>query len=229
MGAGVHSVDRDARALALVKLLIENKDLEGDKGDIAPVTFDNPIVLSRRVALPGVRSSEAILAAPHSRKSVLEAFGCQLEEQRLMSDSDMSRKPDKIQDMECFLGVYEWLEFLPGAEFDELEQLSLREQIDRRLQFGVGTLVGCGRKESALLALFLNFGTMAERFKDRPTETKQWAIQRIDRLVQQGFLLRKGGPQGLIRVHPGLLRSLKRIEPKTFNQHSTENKAFVAK
>ncbi|KAF9352308.1 hypothetical protein BGX34_012215 [Mortierella sp. NVP85] len=229
MDPEISSVDRDARALALVKLLIEKKELVTDRGDMTPVTFNDPTVLGRRVALPGVRSSEALLANPHSRKIALQTFGCRPDELRLMLDSDMSRKPDKIQDLECFLGVYEWLEFLPGAELDEPEQLRSQEPLDRRLQPGSSTSTGCGRKESALLALFLNFGTVAEQSKDRSAEMKQWAIQRIDRLVQQGTLLRTEGPQGLIRVHPGLLRMLKRVDSKAHSQQTTENKVFAAK
>ncbi|KAF9963020.1 hypothetical protein BGZ65_006462 [Modicella reniformis] len=229
MSIEMNSVDRDAQALALVKLLIENKELVSGKGDTIPITFDDPTVLSRHVALPGVRSSEAILTNSYSRKIVSETFKCQPDELRLMQDSNMSRKPNKIQDLECFLGVYEWLEFLPGADLDEPEQLHLQEPLDRRLQLGLNVHVVCGRKESALLALFLNFGTMTERFKDRPTETKQWVTQRISRLVQQDVLMRTDGPQGLVRINPALLRLLKRIEPRVFSQHVTENKALIAK
>ncbi|KAG0245624.1 hypothetical protein BGX31_006983 [Mortierella sp. GBA43] len=220
------SVDRDARALALVRLLIENNELEVGKGDTAPISFSDPSVLSRRVGLPGVRSSEAILANPHSRKIAIQTFGCRPDELRLMQDSDLSRKPDKIQDLECFLGIYEWVEFLPGADLDEPEPL---DSLDRPPRHRLSTThVRCGRKESALLALYLNFGAVAERSKDRPAETKQWAIQRIERLVQQGVLLRT---EGLIRVHPSLLRLLKKIEPKVHGQqqHTTENKALMAK
>jgi hypothetical protein len=226
MGTEVGSVDRDARALALVRLLIENNELEVGKGDTAPISFSDPSVLSRRVGLPGVRSSEAILANPHSRKIATQTFGCRPDELRLMQDSDLSRKPDKIQDLECFLGIYEWLEFLPGADLDEPEPL---DSLDRPPRYGLSTThVRCGRKEPALLALYLNFGAVAERSKDRPAETKQWAIQRIERLVQQGVLLRT---EGLIRVHPALLRLLKKIEPKVHGQqqHTTENKALMAK
>ncbi|KAF8928640.1 hypothetical protein BGZ58_009473 [Dissophora ornata] len=231
MSSDINSVDRDAQALALVKLLIENQELIADRTDTAPFTFKEPAVLGRRVALPGVRSSAAILNNQQTRRIAAETFGCRPDELRLMQDSDLSRKLDKIQDLECFLGVYEWLEFLPGAELDESS-----EQSDQRLQSrgesrgGSSASAGCGRKEATLLALFLNFGTVAERAKDRPAETKQWAVQRIERLVQQGALLRTGGPQGLIRVNPALLRQLKKTEPKAENHRrlSENNKVLVA-
>ncbi|KAG0359770.1 hypothetical protein BGZ54_009838 [Gamsiella multidivaricata] len=221
MGSDINNVDRDAQALALVKLLVDRQELITDKNDTAPLTFKDPIDLSRRIALPGIRSSEAILTNPQTRKIAAEVFNCRADELRLMQDSDLTRKPDKIQDLECFLGVYEWLDFLPGAELDE--------PLDRRLQSGSNVSEGCGRKEATLLALFMNFGTVADRAKDQPTETKRWVAQRIERLVQQGALLRTGGPQGLIRVNPALLRKLKRIETNVNRHHHVvENKALSA-
>ncbi|KAG0251744.1 hypothetical protein BG011_007390 [Mortierella polycephala] len=218
MSPDINNVDRDAQALALVRILIETQELVADKSDMTPFSFHDPSVLSRKVALPGTRSSEAILANNQTRKIVAEFFGCRADELRLMQDSDRSRKPDKIQDLECFLGVYEWLEFLPGAEVDETQQERSLQQQQR------GSIDGCGRKESTLLALFTNFGAVAELTKERPAETKQWVIQRIERLVRQGALIRVGGQQGLIRINPSLLRQLKRIEPK-----AAFNKSFRAK
>ncbi|KAF9176878.1 hypothetical protein BGZ51_009372 [Haplosporangium sp. Z 767] len=213
MSPDINSVDRDAQALALVRILIEAQELVASKSDMVPFSFHDPSVLSRKVALPGTRSSEAILANHQTRKIVTEFFGCRADELRLMQDSDRSRKPDKVQDLECFLGVYEWLEFLPGAEMDEIQQERSPQQ-----QQG-GSINGCGRKESTLLALFTNFGTVAELTRERPAETKQWVIQRIERLVHQGALIRVGGQQGLIRINPSLLRQLKQTELKAaFNK-----------
>ncbi|KAF9902947.1 hypothetical protein EC991_004368 [Linnemannia zychae] len=209
MSSDTDIVQRDALALALVKHLINDRELVADKADPAPLSFQDPSILGRKVLLPGVRSSEAILTQQHSRKLVAEVFGCRPDELRLMQDSDMSRKPDKIQDLECFLGIYEWLEFLPGAELDT--PASLRGQVDKQ---GAGQDTS-SRKLSTLMALFLNFGTVASRAKDRPVETKQWVTQRIERLVQQGALLRSGGLDGWIRVNPSLLRRIKRIDNKS--------------
>ncbi|KAF9357319.1 hypothetical protein BGX26_003924 [Mortierella sp. AD094] len=214
-------IDRDAQALALVKLMIDHRELVADRADTIPITFQDPSVLSRCVALPGVRSSEALLTNQYTRRILTELFGCRADELRLMQDSDLTRKPDKIQDLECFLGVYEWLEFLPGAELDESP-----EQFKRQSE--PTSLVACGRKEVTLLTMFMNFGTIAERAKDKPSETKQWAAQRIERLIQQGALLRVGS-QGLIRLNPALVRQIKRIEQKIDNQRFAENKAILAR
>ncbi|KAF9128587.1 hypothetical protein BGW39_004942 [Mortierella sp. 14UC] len=208
MSSETDAILRDALALALVRQLVDDRELVADRADPTPLSFQDPSILGRKVLLPGVRSSEAILTQQHSRKVVAEAFGCRLDELRLMQDSDMSRKPDKIQDLECFLGIYEWLEFLPGAELDK--PTSPRDQV----QTPGGGQDASSRKLSTLLALFLNFGTVANRAKDRPVETKQWVTQRIERLVQQGAFLRSGGPDGWIRVNPSLLRRLKRIDNK---------------
>ncbi|KAF9990848.1 hypothetical protein BGZ75_008852 [Mortierella antarctica] len=164
------AVVRDAQALALVKLLIENQSLVPDQAEPTSLSFRDPSVLSRRVALPGIRSSEAILANHQTRKIITEAFGCRLDELRLLQDADLSRKPDKIQDLECFLGLYEWLEFLPGAELDDT-----KEQLHYRLSGATTVVEPCGRKEPTLLALYLNFGSIAARAKDRPSETREWA------------------------------------------------------
>ncbi|KAF9111089.1 hypothetical protein BGX27_005410 [Mortierella sp. AM989] len=215
MDSTLSNIDRDAQALALVKLMIDNNELVTERADTALITFQDPSVLSRCVALPGVRSSEALLANQYTKRIVTGLFGCRVDELRLMQDSDLARKPDKIQDLECFLGVYEWLEFLPGAELDEPS-----DSISR---------IGCGRKEVTLLTMFMNFGTVAERARKQPSETKQWASQRIQRLVQQGVLLQTGGPQGLIRVNPILLRRIKKIEQKIDNRQFAENKAISAR
>ncbi|KAF9429531.1 hypothetical protein BGZ94_010371 [Podila epigama] len=221
-------IERDAQALALVKILIDQKDLIADKADTSPFTFQDPSTLSRLVALPGIRSSEAILEHTATKRMVASLFGCRADELRLLHDSDMARKPDKIQDLECFLGVYEWLEFLPDVHDDD-------DAVDRVGSLGSKVITTSrttsttsrssgGRKESALLALFLNFGTIATRAKEQPAATRQWAIQRIERLVQQGVLLRE---QGLIRVEPRLLRQLKRIETKE-DSIVRENKVLLA-
>lgn len=133
-----------------------------------------------------------------------------------MQDSDMARKPDKIQDLECFLGVYDWLEFLPGAELDRIPARSVAKD---------GSAITGGRKETTLMALFLNFGSVATRYKEQPVRTKQWVAQRIERLVQQGALLRK---EGVIRIEPRFLRQLKRIETQEDRQRVIENKALMA-
>ncbi|KAF9436090.1 hypothetical protein BGZ76_004828 [Entomortierella beljakovae] len=179
-------VDRDAQALALVRLLIESMELVTDRADTTHVTFRDPSVLNRRVALPGVRSSETLLNNSYSKKVLTEVFGCRADELRLMQDSDMTRKPEKIQDLECFLGVYEWLEFLPGAELDDLTDGS--------------SPLKCGRKEATLLAMFLNFGTIAEKARINPVETKQWVSQRVESLVRRGVLLRTDDSQRVIRI-----------------------------
>ncbi|KAF9105020.1 hypothetical protein BGX29_000832 [Mortierella sp. GBA35] len=211
MSPEINIVQRDAQALALVRQLIDNRELVADKADPAPFSFQDPSILSRKVLLPGTRSSEAILAQQHSRRIIAEAFGCRPDELRLMQDSDMARKPDKIQDLECFLGIYEWLEFLPGAELDES---STQGRVQKHSGGSVDTPTS-GRKLSTLLALFINFGTVARRAKDRPAETKQWVTRRIERLVQQGAFLRSGaGSDGWIRINPSLLRRLKRIDNK---------------
>ncbi|KAG0378627.1 hypothetical protein BGX24_003297, partial [Mortierella sp. AD032] len=173
MSAENNIVQRDALALALVRQLIDDRELVTDKADPTPLSFQDPSILGRKVLLPGIRSSEAILTQQHSRRTIAEAFGCRPDELRLMQDSDMSRKPDKIQDLECFLGIYEWLEFLPGAELDK--PTSPRDQVQKQ----GGDQDISSRKMSTLLALFLNFGTVASRAKERPVETKQWVTQRI--------------------------------------------------
>ncbi|KAF9299647.1 hypothetical protein BGZ74_008817 [Mortierella antarctica] len=216
MSPDINMIDRDARALALVKHLIDQQDLNSDKADTTPFTFRDPSVLGRLVALPGVRSSEAILANHQSKKTLAAAFGCRIDELRLMQDSDMARKPDKIQDLECFLGVYDWLEFLPGAELDRIPARSVARD---------GSAVAGGRKEATLVALFLNFGTVAARHKEQPARTKQWVLQRIERLIQQGALLRD---DGVIRIEPRFLRQLKRIERQEDRQRVVENKALMA-
>ncbi|KAI1321206.1 hypothetical protein EDD11_007772 [Mortierella claussenii] len=231
LSSEINAVDRDALALALVKLMIDNKELVVDRADTTPISFVEPSVLNRRVALPGTRSSETMLANQQSRKAIIDIFGCRMDELRLMQDSDMSRKPEKVQDLECFLGVYEWLEFLPGAEVEEPNGLSRRPQqqehqqqpLDRRLQPRSMALAECGRKEATLLALFMNFGTVAEIYKARPVETKQWVMTRIERLVRQGTLMRS--EQGLIRVNPTLIRQLRRTEQRPDSQ----NKVLSAK
>ncbi|KAG0298878.1 hypothetical protein BGZ98_010439 [Dissophora globulifera] len=227
MSSDINSVDRDAQALALVKLLIDNQELNAEKADTGSFTFEHPSVLSRRVALPGTRSSEEILSNHHSRKTIMEAFNCRSDELRLMQDSNMSRKPDRIQDLECFLSAYEWLEFLPGAELDEPQEPSGRQP----QPVGGANPTGCGRKEATLLAMMMNFGTIAENAKRQPVETRQWVVDRIERLVQHGALLRIGGPQRFIRVSPALLRRLKRIENRQDeHQHPAEiNKVLIAK
>ncbi|KAG0328574.1 hypothetical protein BGZ99_005053 [Dissophora globulifera] len=227
MSSDINSVDRDAQALALVKLLIDNQELNAEKADTGSFTFEHPSVLSRRVALPGTRSSEEILSNHHSRKTIMEAFNCRSDELRLMQDSNMSRKPDRIQDLECFLSAYEWLEFLPGAELDESQEPSGRQPQPA----GGANPTGCGRKEATLLAMMMNFGTIAENAKRQPVETRQWVVDRIERLVQHGALLRIGGRQRFIRVNPALLRRLKRIENRQDeHQHHAEiNKVLIAK
>ncbi|KAF9573496.1 hypothetical protein EC968_008472 [Mortierella alpina] len=180
MGADFDSVVRDAQALALVKLLIENQSLIPDRTESTSLSFRDPTVLSRRVALPGIRSSEAILTSHQTRKVITEAFGCRVDELRLLQDADLSRKPDKIQDLECFLGLYEWLEFLPGAELEET-----KEQLLYRLSGAASVMEPCGRKEQTLLALYMNFGSIAARAKDRPSETREWVRTRVERLVRQ--------------------------------------------
>lgn len=207
MSGNLDTVEREAQALALVKSLVEQQALIPERGDNAPFTFHDPSVLSRRVALPGIRSGEALLNNQQTKKLVAQAFGCRADELRLMQDSVMSRKPEKIQDLECFLGLYEWLEFLPGAHLDEGDtSLSSAPHSS--------TEVGCGRKEATLMALYLNFGIIAERAKVEPTETRHWASTRIQRLLQQGALVRSG-LEGAVRVNPTLLRQLKRIEPSS--------------
>ncbi|KAG9067921.1 hypothetical protein KI688_011512 [Linnemannia hyalina] len=207
---------RDALALALMRQLIDSRELVADRADPAPFSFQDPSILGRKVVLPGVRSSDAILSQQHSRKVIAEVFGCRPDELRLMQDSDMTRKPDKIQDLECFLGVYEWLEFLPGAELDEPSSSVSRDRVQKRVgaQDDTNATPTSSRKLPTLLALFLNFGTVARRANDRPVETKQWVIQRIEKLVQQGALLRSTGPDGWIRINPSLLRRLKRTDNK---------------
>ncbi|KAF9954286.1 hypothetical protein BGZ72_004719 [Mortierella alpina] len=228
MSPDVDSVVRDAQALALVKLLIENQSLVPDQAESTSLSFQDPSVLSRRVSLPGIRSSEAILANHQTRKIITEAFGCRLDELRLLQDADLSRKPDKIQDLECFLGLYEWLEFLPGAELDET-----KEQLHHRSSGATEVTEPCGRKEPTLLALYMNFGSIAARAKDRPSETREWARTRVERLVKQGALIRTGGPQGVIRVNPALICQLKRIDRKGVNrprlEEYTENKILMAR
>ncbi|KAF9202609.1 hypothetical protein BGZ49_007248 [Haplosporangium sp. Z 27] len=215
MSSVKNNIDRDAQALALVKLMIENKELVAVRADSAPITFQDPSVLSRNVALPGERSSEALLTNQYTRRVLAEVFGCRNDELRLMQDSDLARKPDKIQDLECFLGVYEWLEFLPGAELDEPLKQSESP---------------CGRKVVTVLTMLMNFGTVAERAKENPSETKAWASQRIERLVQQGFLLQTGGSQGLIRINPALVRQLKKIEQQRIDSRRfAENKVILAR
>ncbi|KAG0343964.1 hypothetical protein BG004_004861 [Podila humilis] len=226
LSSEINAIDRDAQALALVKLLIDQQDLVTDKADTAPLSFHDPSVLGRHVALPGIRSSEAILGNNQSRKVLASAFACRPDELRLMQDSDMARKPDKIQDMECFLGVYDWLEFLPGAELDHLpptrspSSLSSSSSVDTNN----GPIVTGGRKEATVLALYLNFGAIASRHKEQPVKTKQWVQQRIERLVEQGVLLRQNN---VLRIEPRFLRQLKRIETPTTTDHrrvAEENK-----
>ncbi|KAH7027051.1 hypothetical protein BKA57DRAFT_478171 [Linnemannia elongata] len=216
MSPEINVVQRDALALALMRQLIDSRELVADRADPSPLSFQDPSILGRKVLLPGVRSSEAILSQQQSRKVIAEAFGCRPDELRLMQDSDMARKPDKIQDLECFLGVYEWLEFLPGAELDEPSPSTSRDQVQKRVgaQDNTSATPTSSRKLQTLLALFLNFGTVARRANDRPVETKQWVAQRIERLVQQGALLRSAGSDGWIRINPSLLRRLKRIDNK---------------
>lgn len=216
MSPNINAIDRDAQALALVKSLIDQQDLIADKADTSPFTFRDPSVLGRSVALPGVRSSESVLANHQSKKTLAAAFDCRIDELRLMQDSDMTRKPDKIQDLECFLGVYDWLEFLPGAELDRIPARSVAKD---------GSAITGGRKEATLMALFLNFGSVATRHKEQPARMKQWVAQRIERLVQQGALLRK---EGVIRIEPRFLRRLKRIETQEDRQRVIENKALTA-
>lgn len=196
--------------------MIDQQDLIADKADTSPFTFRDPSVLGRFVALPGVRSSESVLANHQSKKILAAAFDCRIDELRLMQDSDMARKPDKIQDLECFLGVYDWLEFLPGAELDRIPTRSVAKD---------GSAITGGRKEATLMALFLNFGSVATRHKEQPARMKQWVAQRIERLVQQGALLRK---EGVIRIEPRFLRQLKRIETQEDRQRVIENKALTA-
>ncbi|KAG0341433.1 hypothetical protein BG000_009134 [Podila horticola] len=216
MSSNVNTIDRDAQALALVKHLIDQQDLIADKADTTPFTFWDPSVLGRLVALPGVRFSEAIISNHQSKKTLAAAFGCRIDELRLMQDSDMARKPDKIQDLECFLGVFDWLEFLPGADLDRIPARSVAKD---------GSAITGGRKEATLIALFLNFGAVATRHKEQPVRTKQWVLQRIERLVQQGALLRD---EGVIRIEPRFLRQLKRIETQEDKQRVVENKALMA-
>ncbi|KAG0213325.1 hypothetical protein BGX28_004663 [Mortierella sp. GBA30] len=236
MSPDISVADRDAQALALVKLLIENRSLVADRADSSPISFQDPSVLSRRVTLPGTRCSEAILANQQSRKIVAEAFNCRLDELRLMQDVDLSRKPEKIQDLECFLGIYEWLEFLPGAELDDSQeqlqerqgQLNSLDQQNGHPRVATKPTELCGRKEQTLLALFLNFGIIAERAKERPSETRLWVTGRIERLVRQGVLIRKDC-QGLVRVNPVLVRRLKRIDEQSPRFHENENKILQAR
>lgn len=209
MSRDLDNVEREAQALALVKSLVEHQALIPERGDSAPFTFQDPSVLGRRVALPGIRSSEALFNNQQTKKLVIQAFDCRVDELRLMQDSVMSRKPEKIQDLECFLGLYEWLEFLPGAHLDEGDTTTTFASASDS-----STNVGCGRKEATLMALYLNFGIIAERAKAEPVETRNWASTRIQRLLQQGALVRSGHEE-LVRVNPSLLRQLKRIEPSS--------------
>ncbi|KAF9924113.1 hypothetical protein FBU30_005853 [Linnemannia zychae] len=211
MGLEIDAIQKDALALALVRQLIDSQELVADKADPTPLSFQDPSILSRRVLLPGVRPSEAILNQQYSRKIIEEVFNCRPDELRLMQDSDMSRKPDKIQDLECFLSVYEWLEFLPGSELDESTISKNHVKNHNASQSAITT---SGRKLSTLLVLILNFGTIARRAKDQPIETKQWIVQRIERLVHQGVIIQSGGSDGWIRVNPSLVRRLKRTENK---------------
>ncbi|GJJ79036.1 hypothetical protein EMPS_11395 [Entomortierella parvispora] len=210
MSGNMDAVEREAQALALVKSLVEQQVLIPERGDSAPLTFKEPSILGRRVALPGVRSSEDLFNNQQTKKLVAQAFNCRVDELRLMQDSVMSRKPEKIQDLECFLGLYEWLEFLPGAHLDEGD-ISLASASNSPMS---ETSMGCGRKEATLMALYLNFGIIAERAKAEPAETRHWATARIQRLLQQGVLVRSSH-EGLVRVNPSLLRQLKRIEPSS--------------
>ncbi|CAO3568439.1 unnamed protein product [Mortierella alpina] len=214
MSDSIDSVVRDAQALALVKLLIENRSLIPDQAESTSLSFRDPSVLSRRVALPGIRSSEAILANHQTRKIITEVFGCRQDELRLLQDADLSRKPDKIQDLECFLGLYEWLEFLPGAELEET-----KEQFQYKFSGAATVMEPCGRKEPTLLALYLNFGSIAARAKDRPSETREWVRTRVERLVRQGALIRTGGSLGTIRVDPALICQLKKMIAKESSGH----------
>ncbi|KAF9583994.1 Mitochondrial import inner membrane translocase subunit tim8 [Lunasporangiospora selenospora] len=160
LDSSMDPVSKDAHSIALVKYMIEHSRLVPDPVDTTPVSFQEPSVLSRCFALPGVRASEGLLSSQHSRKILAEAFGCRVDELRLLKDSDRSRKPDRIQDLECFIGIYEWLEFLPGAEKDALGSCP-------------------GRGESTVTTLMMNFGTVAEKAKAQPAEIKHWLSERL--------------------------------------------------
>ncbi|KAF9165419.1 hypothetical protein DFQ26_000164 [Actinomortierella ambigua] len=216
-------VERDAQALAIVRHLVSTGLLMSDKTDQqAKVEFSHPSVLNRRVQLPGTQASVELMANSRTRRRLAELFGCRTDELRLMQDSNWARKPDKIQDLECFLGLYDWLELLPGA----LEPLDRRptdmtstavEEIEIELEGRKdespppSPMVECGRHPTALLGLFLQFGALAEQTRQAPVETRRWAQQRMGRLLEQGLLV-DSGASGLIRIHPTVLRRLKGIE-----------------
>ncbi|ORZ08072.1 hypothetical protein BCR41DRAFT_359869 [Lobosporangium transversale] len=186
-----------------------------------PLSFQDPSILGRRVALPGTRSGAKILTNQQSRKFVADIFGCRLDELRLLQDSDRARKPDKIQDLESFLELYEWLEFLPGAEMDEPTAAApLMPPLPSPARSSAPVVSSCGRKEGTLLALIMNFGSIAESAKEQPVEMKQWLIQRIERLVQHGALLRVGEEKKLIRINPALVRQFRKFDQKSNNNEN---------
>ncbi|KAG0047485.1 hypothetical protein BGZ83_007455 [Gryganskiella cystojenkinii] len=226
MAENLDPVERDAQALALVKSLVEQQLMVAERGDNAPITFQDPTVLGRNVILPGVRSSEALLSNQQTKKQVAQAFGCRVDELRLMQDSVMSRKPEKIQDLECFLGLYEWLEFLPGSHLDDNDTATAAVTTSSVITSGSE----CGRKDATLMALYMNFGVIADQVKVAPAETRTWVTTRIQRLLQQGALVRSGKDKGLIRVNPSLIRQLKRIEQPSSSSISIQesNKVSVA-
>ncbi|KAF9978319.1 hypothetical protein BGZ73_002910 [Actinomortierella ambigua] len=211
-------VERDAQALAIVRHLVDTGLLTADKADQqAALEFSHPSVLNRRVQLPGTQPSVELMANSRTRRRVAELFGCRTDELRLMQDSNWTRKPDKIQDLECFLGLYDWLELLPGA-LEPLEGMTTAATTTAGGKAHVNTIVAerrdasssiseCGRYPAALLGLFLQFGALAEQTRQAPVETRRWAQQRMNRLIEQGFLV--DSDSGLIRIHPTILRRLK--------------------
>ncbi|KAG0230680.1 hypothetical protein BGW42_000798 [Actinomortierella wolfii] len=208
------NVERDAQAMAIMRHLVEQGLLESDKTDQQDkLQFSHPSVLNRRVQLPGTRPSVELMNSSRTRRLVAELFGCRSDELRLMQDSDWTRKPDKIQDLECFLGLYDWLELLPGA----LEPLDEGKAPSSSSE--------CGRKPAALVGLYLNFGALAERMSQQPVETRKWALHRMNRLINQGVLV-TCNPSGLVRIHPTILRRLKGLDvrPVSKVENSSKNK-----
>ncbi|KAG0242451.1 hypothetical protein BGW41_004180 [Actinomortierella wolfii] len=206
-------VERDAQAMAIMRHLVEQGLLEADKTDQQDkLQFSHPSVLNRRVQLPGTRPSVELMNSSRTRRLVAELFGCRPDELRLMQDSDWTRKPDKIQDLECFLGLYDWLELLPGA-LEPLEEGKAPSASE------------CGRKPAALVGLYLNFGALAERMSQQPVETRQWALHRMNRLMSQGVLVTCNS-SGLVRIHPTILRRLKGLDvrPASKVENSSKNK-----